>query len=295
MTEKVLDWLNHNRFRAYPFVNDNGIVCNGTRIPDCVLLDCLVMDTRKEVSNPRLVFTEIDITSARTHVVFTYDGTEHSYDITGAGNDSSFVIVDGSSIPGMNMELVFIKLIFSSHDYILQHAGEGNWRFSGNILPSKIVSVPASGVSGIVANGSSYVDGFSEQNTASGDVILVDGYRTQPVIYNGKVVVKVGTDYGEDPCHYRENDPEYEEQKRKRAACDELMFFFCGQNAIDNGNVAMQGGPGITVKQGGTYTVKSDIIDTYGEIGAKDGEILPCIEVIAAPSLLKLYRPTAQA
>ena len=292
MTEKVLDWLNHNRFRAYPFVNDEGLICNGTRIPDCILLDCLVMDTRKDVDSPDLVFTEIDVTTERTHVSFKYNGVPYTHDLTTNNGQSSVTRVDGSSISGMDMDLVFMKMVFSSHDYILQNVGEGNWKFSGKVLPSKIISVPASGVSGISMNGSSYIEGFDSPGVAIGDVTLVDGFRTQPVIHNGKVVVKVGTAYGEDPCHYREDDPEYAEHKRKTAACDGLMFFFCGQNVIDNGNVSIEGGPGVIVKQGGTYTAKSDIIDTYDEIGIEAGETLPCIEVIAAPSLLKLYRPT---
>lgn len=311
MTDKILDWLNQNRFRAYPFVDDIGLVSNGSRIPDCVLLDCLVMDTRHGITSPELVFTEIDVTSDRTEVKFKYCDEPYAYTLAGseessgssysAGGatpdigESSIVRVDGRSISGIDDELFFIKLVFSSHDYILGTVGEGHWEFNGRVLPSKVMSVAASGVACLRTAGSAYVQGFNSPGAAKGAVRLVDGFRTQPSIQNGKIVVKVGAHYGEDPCHYREDDPEYREQRRKRTACGELMFFFCGQNATDTGDVALEGGPGVTVKQGGTYTAKYDIIDTYGEIGVTAGEKIPCIEVVAAPSLLGIYRPADSA
>ena len=300
MTEKILDWLNHNRFRAYPFVNDAGLVSGGVRIPDCVLLDCVVMDTRHGISSPELVFKEIDVTNERTRVAFEYNGTAYSHTLTGGGGssdlgESSIVRVDGTSIGGLASEMLFVKLVFSSHDYILENAGTGHWNFTGRVLPSKVMAVTASGVEGLHVNGSAHVQGFEGHGVARGDVTLVDGFRTQPAIQNGKILVKVGTNYGEDPCHYRENDAYYVGQTHEQTSCDDLMFFFCGQNAIDTGDVVFEGGPGITVKQGGTYAARYAIINTYGEVGIEAGERVPCIEVVATPGLLKLYRPSASA
>ena len=155
------------------------------------------------------------------------------------------------------------------------------------------MTVTASGVMGIRSNGNAHVDGFDEPGVASGTVHLVDGFRTQPVIQNGSVLVKVGTRYGEDPCHYREGDPDYGEEGRDKTDCSSLMFFFCGQNAVDGGDIAFTGGPGVIVKPGGTYKAKHDVMDTYGEVGLAAGEELPCIEVIADKGLLHLYRPSS--
>ena len=293
MTEKTLDWLNLNRFRAYPFVNDEGLVCNGARIPDCVLLDCIVVDTRALENIPEMIFTGYSITDDYTRVFFSYNGEAYSYDISSSAGDSetSIVKVEGTGLQNANNEYLYIKLVLSSHNYILQKAGKGQWTFKGKILPTKIISSTVSGVSGISVNGSANVSGFENSGTASGNVHLVDGFRTQPVVQNGKVLVKVGEHYGEDPCHYNEDT---ESDSNDGAICDDLLLFFCGQNAVNSSNVVLQGGPGISIKQGGSYTAKSDIVDTYGEVGVRRGEKIPCIEVVASSELMRIYRPSAQ-
>ena len=291
MTEKTLDWLNHNRFRAYPFIDDGGLVYNKARIPDCVLLDCLVTDTRRLGTVPDLVFTEIDVTAERTRVTFSYNGESHSVefgeDQAGYGGSGSFTKIEGHLEVAPGEELLYMSFVFSSHPYILENVGTGRWTFNGRVFPTKVVSVTASGVMGISAKGSYLVDGYGDAGVAYGTVRLVDGYRTQPCIHNGKVVVRVGNAYGENPCHY----PGYVAVSNEYN-CDDLMLFFCGQHAGDDGNVVLQGGPGANVKSGGTYTAKRDIIDTYGEIGIAEGESVPCIEIMATTSLMSLYRPS---
>lgn len=293
MTDKILDWLNHNRHRAYPLVNDDGLVSGGGRIPDCVILDCLVMDTRPGKESAKLVFTKIQVSSPSTVVSFEYDGNEYSITLEEGVHDP---LSDNTSTVRFNAAgsgMLYMKFVFSSHDYILENVGTGTWSFRGTALSSKVVAVAASGVMGLEAGGSAHVDGRSAPGVATGAVRLEDGYRTQPVIQNGKVVVKVGTPYGLDPCHYREDDQEYVDARRNTTSCGDLMFFFCGQNAVDTGDVELEGGPGVTVRQGGSYTAKEDIRDTYGNVGIAAGEAVPCIEVVADSSLLGIYRPSA--
>jgi len=290
MTEKTLDWLNHNRFRAYPFVDDEGLVQDGSRIPDCVLLDCLVTDTRHLGYVPKLVFTEIDVASSRTKVTFTYAGESHSIELDGTepayGNSPSMVKIAGH----MGEDLMYMSFVFSSHQYILETAGEGMWRFTGRVLPTRVVSVTASGVMGVETSGSAHVQGYEGSGTATGVVRLVDGFRTQPVVQNGKVVVKVGPTYGENPCHYDDgSSPE------EGTNCDELLLFFCGQNAMTSGNVVLRGGTGVSVKSGGMYTARQDIVDTYGNVGIAAGEKVPCIELVASSELLRIYRPAVDS
>lgn len=289
MTEKTLDWLNLNRHRAYPLVNDERLVVDGKRIPDCVLLDCTVMDTRHGIGTPDLIFRRIDVAQERTHVDFTYAGLDFGMDIT--GGEDGISVFDGSSTgqgDGIGGEFVHARFVFSSHDRILDEAGEGTWEFSGQVLPTKIATVEASGVMGISTSGSAFVDGRELPGVATGDVHLVDGYRTQPVVHNGKVVVKVGNSYGFDPCHYYSGPLE-------TPSCDDIMLFFCGQNAVNSGNVILKGGTGVTVTQGRKYVAKEDIIDTFGNVGIKKGEGVPCIEVVASSELMRIYRPKADA
>lgn len=296
MTEKTLDWLNHNRFRAYPFADDEGLVRNRARVPDCVLLDCLVTDTRHLGYVPELVFTEIDVTQARTKATFTYAGEEHSVEFDGSnpgyGGSSSLVKIEGHLSAAPGEELLYMSFVFSSHAYILENVGEGTWRFSGRVLPSKVVSVAASGVMGVEANGSANVPGHESAGTATGEVQLADGFRTQPVVQNGKVLVKVGNAYGENPCHYEEDSSSSPDGQ---AQCGDLLLFFCGQNAPSNGNIVLEGGAGVSVKSGGLYTARRSILDTYGEIGIAEGESAPCIEIVADTGLMRLYRPSEES
>lgn len=286
MTSKTLDWLNSNRFRAYPFVNDRGIIVNGARIPDCVLLDCMVMDTRDIQDPPELIFTGITVEETYTDVFFSYGDIKTSYRI---GSDPSsiegtFVKVRGRINGDIPSRFVQMRFVFSSPSYIYNSVGTGSWQFNGKVLPTKVVSVKASGVSGIKTNGSLLIQGAG---TATGDVHLVDGCRTQPGIKNGKVIVQVGTKYGEDPCWYKKPPEESE-----NVDCSDLMLFFCGQNAINSGDVSISGGPGVNVTQGRKYTAKHDIIDTYGKVGISAGESVPCIEIVATTDLLNIYRPS---
>lgn len=271
MTEKTLDWLNQNRYRAYPLMNDSRLICNGVRLPDCILLDCKVMDTRPRRDNavPSLFLTKVVITSDHTDMTLEYDGEEYLVKIEGNGDVERLI---GST------EYVYTSVTTSSHARILETCGEGTWSLRAEVLRSKVVCVDASGVSSIKANG----NGEIIEGSATGVIRLVDGYRTQPVVQNGKVVVKVGNQYGLNPCRM----PGW--KTYDTTGCDNLMLFFCGQNAINSGNVVLQGGAGVVVHQG-TYIVKNAI----GEL--KAGDTIPCIDVTTTSELLKIYRPSTDS
>lgn len=112
------------------------------------------------------------------------------------------------------------------------------------------------------------MDGHSSPSVAAGDVLLEDGYRTSPIIHRGKVLVRVGKKYGLDPCRYISEDYEY-------ADCKDPLFFFCGQNGVNNGNVAISGGKGISVTQGRKYRY--------------NGMDIPCVEIVAGKELMDIY------
>ena len=290
MTEKVLDWLNHNRFRAYPFVNDDGLLCNGTRVPDCILLDCMMIDMSYDTPVSDLVFTEFEVDDNSITVSYSYGGVKTVKKITGDESKyakdaiTSRINVVDSAYPGGSLRTSELSLTLSTPEYIIGKVGKGKWSFNGRIIPTKVVKVPTACVTGIRTNGSAFVEGFDKPGIAKGDVHLVDGFRTQPVITNGKVLVKVGTSYGYDPCHYKGR------QEHKTTACSDLLMFFCGQNAVNSGNVVLSGGPGVDVTTG-VYTAKADIPDSKGSVGISAGEVVPCIELIASPELKRLWKP----
>ena len=286
MTEKTLDWLNANRFRAYPFVNDAGLLSDGKRIPDCMLLDCLVVDTRQAATAQSLTFTGLTVTTESSTITLTYGSRAFSYTFSGgttSGEGSFFVVRAPSNTPTPTLHF---RLVLSSHAYILEHAGTGRWDFRGRVLPTKIIASAASGVSSLTVHGSEGTFDRGEPGSIKGEIELKDGYRTMPTIQNGRIVVRVGTQYGEDPCHHDWGVHPSEEE------CAKHLLFFCGQTGSRDGDVALKGGPGVSVTTGRNYVARRDIIDSYGNVGIQAGESIPCIEVSATSELMRIYTPT---
>lgn len=293
MTKKTLDWLNSNKYRAYPLVNDGGLLCGGVRAPDYVLLDCTVFDTNPDDSpDVRMKVTRYEVTDSFVAVTANYGGTTYNIvvpatatETSADGEEPGVVKVDATETDASGGEYRRVTFFLSTHAQVLESVGRGVWEFDGTVLPCKVARVNASGVMRLASNGCS---GESGKSYAVGDVKLVDGYRTQPCVQNGRVVVKVGGRYGVDPCHYKWPDAVEETD------CSNLMFFFCGQNAINSGDVAITGGPGVNVSRG-EYEAKQDIEDTYGNVGIEKGEKVPCIEFVATPDLINIYRPTVDS
>ena len=275
LTSKSMEWLNCNRSRSYPMKRDEWREkVSPTSGLDCVLLDAIVFNCNSS-GTERLVLSSISVSDDSTHVVMDYGGAIFSIELSGGGSEEGFehvrIIPSGDLSGRMSMSFVF-----SCHDYIVKTVGRGSWDIGAAVLESRIVNLQNGfGVDGISTNGSSGIEGMEEPAVASGDVVLEDGYRTSPIIKNGEVLVRVGKKYGKDPCHY-------DYGKNGGLDCASPLFFFCGQNAINSGNVTISGGRGVTVKQGGKYTVKD------GDLEGKD---IPCIEIIADSELLDLYKP----
>ena len=134
------------------------------------------------------------------------------------------------------------------------------------------------GIDGISVNGSSGVENHDVPAVVKGDVVLEDGYRTSPIVSGGKIFVRTGRRYGYDPCHYDFGD-------QGSVDCSKPLFFFCGQNAVNSGNIVLKGGKGVNVSQGRTYLV-------HDENSKCNGKSIPCIEITAGPELMEMYKPS---
>ncbi len=277
LTDRAMKWLDQNRFRSFPMESSEWRkkVSPASGL-DRVLLDALLFDAGAS-GNEELVVESISVSDDDTVVSMSYGGTSFNVVLTfpspGGGLDYETVrgrltLADGRSVS--------ISLVFSKHLDILGAVGTGSWNLGCRVLGSRVVRLSDGiGVDEIVSNGSSGVEGHSSARGASGDVVLVDGYRTSPIIQNGRVLVRVGKRFGKDPCHYDFGD-------EGATDCRKPLFFFCGQNAINSGNVVLKGGYGISVSQGRKYAVRS---------GRLSGREVPCIEVVANSDLLGMYSP----
>ena len=279
LTSRTMEWLNHNRHRSYPMKRDEWRekVSPESGL-DCVLLDAVIFDADAK-GDEVLSLVRVMVREADTRVVFSYGGRLFGVRFSGGdeSGEGSFKCVRGV-VGGSGLRGASVSLVLSSHACIRSVIGDGEWDVNAPVLDSRVIRVSdGMGVDGISANGSEGVSGHDSASEATGDVVLEDGYRTSPIIYGGKVFVRVGRRYGYDPCKFDFGDAGSRD-------CRRPLFFFCGQNAVNNGNIVLRGGKGISVSQGRTYTVR----DSKSKC---DGMTIPCVEIAAGRELLDICRP----
>ena len=279
LTTRSMEWLNQNRRRAYPLVQEDW---RHVQAPDSgldgVLLDALVLDS-DATGIEQLTLESVTITEQETTVVLKYGETTFTVALTGgtASGEDSFTCVRGI-VRGIGRHGASVTLVFSSHAYLLQTIGTGAWTLSCPVLKTRIISLSDGiGVDHLKTQGSAGVDAHEEPQEVSGDVVLEDGYRTSPIVFGGRVFVRVGRRYGLDPCHYDFGADGSRD-------CRRPLFFFCGQNAINSGNIVLRGGRGVSVVQGRTYKVNDPK-------SKANGKLVPCIEIIAGQELLDICHP----
>lgn len=283
LTSKTMEWLNHNRHRSYPMKRDEWREkASPTSGLDCILLDATLFDPDAR-GDESLVVSMVKVAENATRIAFVYGGRMFGVVLSGGEEigDGSFErvrgVVEGSGIRGAS-----VSLVFSSHAYIRSVVGDGEWKLDSPVLDSRVVRVSdGMGVDGISVNGSEGVSGHDSASNASGDVVLEDGYRTSPIIYGGKVFVRVGRRYGYDPCKFDFGDAGSRD-------CRRPLFFFCGQNAVNNGNIVLRGGKGVGVSQGRSYTV----MDAKSKC---NGMTIPCVEIVAGRELVDICNPVADS
>lgn len=280
LTSKTMEWLNQNRRRSYPMKRDawREEVSPASGL-DCVLLDAILFDSDAN-GDERLILTRIRVLENSTRIALKYGDSEFGLVLQGGevGGEGSFECVRGV-VRGSGMRGASVSLVLSSHAYIHSEVGEGEWELNCPVLESRVIRISdGMGVDGVSVNGSEGVSGHDSPSAASGDVVLEDGYRTSPIIYGGKVFVRVGRRYGYDPCKFDFGDDGSRD-------CRRPLFFFCGQNAINNGNIALRGGKGISITQGRTYFV--DDADSKA-----NGKSVPCVEIAAGRELLDICKPS---
>ena len=276
LTSRSMEWLNQNRHRSFPMATDGWRekVSPESGL-DCVLLDAMVFDAGSP-GIERLRMVSIDVTSGGTSVSMEYAGK--SFGVEFSGGDSSGAgsfFVCRRWIPGSGDRPASVSLVFSSHKYILDKIGAGRWNIGCDVLKSRVANLcGGAGVDSVSTGGSEGVEGHDAPSSICGDVLLEDGYRTSPIIFNGRVLVRVGRRYGRNPCDL--------DAGSDMPDCRSPLFFFCGQNAINGGNVVIKGGRGISVSEGRDYKVRS---------GTCKGKTIPCVEIVAGSELLGICKP----
>ena len=279
LTTRSMEWLNQNRRRAYPPVRADWRRVNRPEAGrDAILLDALGLDA-DAIGTERLTLVAATVEHDRTTIRLRYGATDFAVALTGGAvsGEGSFACLRGV-VRGSGAFGATVTLVCSSHAYLLENLGEGSWTWNCPVLPARVLSLSdGAGVAGVKTHGSAGVADHETPRTASGDVVLEDGYRTSPIVSDGRIFVRVGRRYGLDPCHYDFGDASARD-------CRQPLFFFCGQNAVNNGNIVLRGGRGISVRQGGVYEVDDPKSKAHGKR-------VPCIEIVAGQELLDVCRP----
>lgn len=273
LTAKTMEWLDQNRRRSYPMEREAWrMMVDPASGLDGVLLDAIVFDASAD-GTESLYVDSVSVSDDSTTVSMTYGSRQFSVSLSGgsASGCGSYEQVNMSSGSAR------MSFSFSSHAYLLDTVGKGSWKLGCRVLSTRVVTLSdGRGVDSIDVNGSNGVDKH-DPGSADGEVVLEDGYRTSPVVNRGRVLVRVGKRYGLDPCKYDFGESGVTD-------CRRPLFFFCGQNAVNSGNVNIGGGMGVSVTQGRKYTVR----DPSSKC---NGMSIPCIEIVAGDELRHLCRP----
>lgn len=277
LTSRAMEWLDQNRHRSYPMERDGWrekvSAASGL---DCVILDVLLFDNDAR-GDEALFLERVSVERQSTLVAMKYGDIPIVFSLSegDVSGERSYEFVRGL-IKREGAREAFVSIAFSSHRHVLESVGEGTWELGCKVLPTRVARISdGAGIDRVSSNGSKGVEGHEAASEASGDVVLEDGYRTSPIVHRGQVLVRVGRHYGYDPCKY-DFGPE------GTTDCRVPLFFFCGQNAINGGNVILKGGAGISVSQGRSYKVRS---------GSCAGKTVPCVEIVAGREILDVYRP----
>lgn len=287
LTSRSIEWLNQNRSRSYPMKRDEWRrVAYPDSGLDCVLLDALAFNADAS-GDETLEMLSVEVLDGRTAISMRYGKNSFVVELEGGetSGEGSFDVKRGS-VRGEGTRGVSLSLVFSSHAYIKDVLGTGVWSLGCPVLESRVVNLTnGAGIDGLSVNGSSGVEDhdLSESESravgeASGDVVLEDGYQTSPIVRYGRVMVRVGKEYGRNPCNYDFGD-------KGSVDCRRPLFYFCGQNAVNSGNVVLKGGKGISVTQGREYMVND-------ENSKCNGMSIPCVEIVAGRELLDICDPS---
>ena len=215
----MAEWLNENRYRRYPFVDDADTVLGMLEIPNTVLLDfqCTVTTNTYVANNVALV--QVDTSPSDVALTFA------------VGNLSFTVVVPAAAatpyiVRGYTAELQY-GLIF----------GEGIAELIGSLatytgeidINPVLVTVATARVDSITA---------VSHSKLSGAILVEPGYNVEPTVADNAIQLYAAVGAGAGI---------YCETLADVVSCNQAILWFCGQNASEDGNVQIVPGPGVQV------------------------------------------------
>jgi hypothetical protein len=232
MPVRTTEWLNFNRYRRYPFIEDDPIVDDTgvLALPDDCVVDAYYV-AYTEAANPQLRLHQVAVDGSGASVTFTFrTGTAIDYVmVVPASLDPTYEGRVRTTIGASLLTLLRVMFARGVADVAANPTYQGNtYTFSSKLLEPAVTSRQA-------ANRIELINGYG------GPIYFADGTNTRITLVEStnvlRVVCAVGAGMGIS-CE----DPPGGEQ-----GCDESIYYVNGRHPDWLGRFAVRGGSGITV------------------------------------------------
>lgn len=233
MPERTIEWLNLNRYRRYPFIEDD-VIEDDTAVltlPDSCIVDAYYVIYTTAVA-PQLRLYSVAVNGAGTLVTFTFrSGTSTDYVmVVPASLDPTYEgrvrVTSGGSL------ISLLRVVFASGvaDIAANPTYQGNtYIFTDKLLEPAVTSLQGS-------NRVLRINGYD------GPIYFADGVNTRITVRPALNVLRIVCGVGEGlgiSC---------EDAAGGQEACDKAVYYVNGRHPDWLGRFAIRGGPGITVE-----------------------------------------------
>ena len=242
----IQDTLSENKHRRYPFVEDS----DTGQLPDWVLLDIRLVDTNYTGERSHLACKKARVDDNEIVLSFEYAKNDNKTVFDLSCTVGSGISVGTKTVtPGC---VVKYAMFGGGSEYSLS-ADFFESVFNAEIIRSRL----------ILLDRRLFVKTLGG---CTGVVHIVDGYNTSAKTVNGTITVTAGNGLGLGADCTQPEDA---------FDCTKALLFVNGQHADTQGNININGGPGITVQT--------------GRMAYVNGSLVPAVTIKADPQIKELY------
>lgn len=259
MTGGIVEWLDANASRAYPFVENSDFRTeSGYEVPAWCLLDVFVSNSaigsgRNLYELVEMVVKEADSGEDDRDIELVFSGTDGSTFSTFAawrkGKEFAYIRQTAflNANPGIPELCTMVRAVGGAAG--LEHP------FDVPVGTHRLVNAPA-----LLQSRQAAVPGglglyrLQAGESVSGEIHLADGSNCTLRIRNGQVVMSVGRGLGTGFVCTLPDD--YDDEGRNRGA----LLMVNGQRSDTNGNITVAGGEGITISAGSSGNVPGIVV-----------------------------------
>ena len=272
----ISDWLQSNKFRAFPFVEDSSFILQGTDqvFPMAGIVDFQMHDLTNDTNQDwEVTLTSIGRSSNQLYVTFSYRGRTFKSDLPDAGAEVVKCSIVAATTPVAGEYISgWVKVcpaVLTSTSFSVPNNTAYPLVTPPVVLPTRVVHMPLgrgiTSISGVDAEGSRVSVGSPQYLPLH----VGPGCYSDLRVYNDVVNLEVSDTAGLGQCCQDQSLDD---------SCKFKLLFINGQVANVSGNIDLAAGPGIDIMPSGETWV------------AELGTHIPSITIKASPSLLAFLR-----